>query len=232
MTKNFSNIELYYSPQITSTKNIIISEDEDYKHIVKVMRHSTGDEIYISDGVGKIFKSKISFINKNYLEAEIEETFSYKNKFSNITFCIPKLKSQDRFEFALEKCVELGITNFIVFNSERTITKGNKTERWERILISAMKQSLRSFLPKISIANSLAEILELDGDKIIFEQNSAKKFLSFENNYSKNYYFIFGPEGGLSENELNLFSDEEKFSLSSNRLRSETAIIKCASMLS
>ncbi len=150
MNKYLSNIELYYSSQIKNKNEIIINEAEDFKHIVKVMRHSIDDEVYVTNGEGKIFKSKISEINKNSLTAIIEDTMEYENKFSNITFCIPKLKSPDRFEFALEKCVELGITNFIVFDSERTVAKGNKIERWNKILISAMKQSLRSYLPKIS----------------------------------------------------------------------------------
>ena len=230
MNKYLSNIELYYSAQITNN-NLIIVEDDDFKHIVKVMRHALGDEIYITDGLGKIYRSKISEIKKNSLSSEIEETINHDNKFSNIIFCIPKLKSNDRFEFALEKCVELGITNFIIFDSERTIAKGNKIERWNKILISAMKQSLRSYLPNISLRNSVEEIKNLQGEKIIFEQNSAETFLRFKNDLSKKYYFVFGPEGGLSENELNLFEENEKYNLSSNRLRSETAVIKCASIV-
>ena len=230
MNKYLSNIELYYSAQITNN-NLIIVEDDDFKHIVKVMRHALGDEIYITDGLGKIYRSKILEIKKNSLTAAIEETINHDNKFSNIIFCIPKLKSNDRFEFALEKCVELGITNFIIFDSERTIAKGNKIERWNKILISAMKQSLRSYLPNISLRNSVEEIKNLQGEKIIFEQNSAETFLRFKNDLSKKYYFVFGPEGGLSENELNLFEENEKYNLSSNRLRSETAVIKCASIV-
>ncbi len=230
MNKYLSNIELYYSAQITNN-NLIIVEDDDFKHIVKVMRHALGDEIYITDGLGKIYRSKILEIKKNSLTAAIEETINHDNKFLNIIFCIPKLKSNDRFEFALEKCVELGITNFIIFDSERTIAKGNKIERWNKILISAMKQSLRSYLPNISLRNSVEEIKNLQGEKIIFEQNSAETFLRFKNDLSKKYYFVFGPEGGLSENELNLFEENEKYNLSSNRLRSETAVIKCASIV-
>ena len=78
----------------------------------------------------------------------------------NIFFCIPKLKYSDRFEFALEKCTELGITNFIIFDSERSIHKSDKKERWEKIVLSAMKQSLRSYLPNITVINSLIEYLQ------------------------------------------------------------------------
>ena len=231
MNNYLSNIELYYSPQINNGKEIIISEAEDFKHIVKVMRHSVDDHIYITNGLGKIFKCNISNIDNNTLSVSVNDTFDYENKFSNITFCIPKLKSPDRFEFALEKCVELGITNFIVFDSERTVAKGNKIERWNKILISAMKQSLRSYLPHLSIHNSIEEIKNQTGNKIVFEQTSNSNFKHFKISSMEKYYFVFGPEGGLSENELNLFNENHKFYLASNRLRTETAIVKCASMI-
>lgn len=231
MNKYLSNIELYYSSQLKNKNEIIISEADDFKHIVKVMRHSIDDEVYVTNGEGKIFKCKIFKINKDSLTTVIEETFEYDNILSNIIFCIPKLKSHDRFEFALEKCVELGITSFIIFDSERTISKGNKVERWNKILISAMKQSLRSYLPKICVLNSLEEINNLIGEKIVFEQNSNQIFDNKNLERENKYYFIFGPEGGLSEKELNQFNVNEKYKLASNRLRTETSIIKCASLL-
>ena len=195
------------------------------------MRHLVDDEIYVTNGEGKIFKCKISKIDKNSLSAIVNEVYNYENDYSNIVFCIPKLKSQDRFEFALEKSAELGITNFIVFNSERTVVRGNKIERWKKILISAMKQSLRSYLPELSILNSVEEIKNINGEKIVFEQTSNKEINTIKLKSIQKYYFIFGPEGGLSENELNIFNDADKYNLASNRLRSETAVIKCASMI-
>ncbi len=179
----------------------------------------------------KYLKVKFQNINKNSLTAIVEDTMEYENKFSNITFCIPKLKSHDRFEFALEKCVELGITNFIIFDSERTVSKGNKVERWNKILISAMKQSLRSYLPHLSILNSIEEIKKQTGNKIVFEQTSNNNFKDLKISPNEKYFFIFGPEGGLSENELNQFNEDEKYKLASNRLRTETAIVKCAALL-
>ena len=121
------------------------------------------------------------------------------------------------------------ITNFIIFDSERAIRKSDKKERWQKIVLSAMKQSLRSYLPNIEIVNSLNEILNLDGRKILLEQNSEKKISGAKINHYEKYYFIFGPEGGLSKEEMNLF--DEKYKLADNRLRTETAIIKCASLI-
>jgi 16S rRNA (uracil1498-N3)-methyltransferase len=141
------------------------------------------------------------------------------------------LKNPERFEFALEKCTELGITNFIVFESSRTVSKADKIDRWNKIVLSAMKQSLRSYLPQISISISLSEIIKQKGEKIIFEQN-AKTFFNPEIiNPLKNYLFIFGPEGGLSDEEVERINKDYLLKLAENRLRTETAIVKCASIL-
>jgi 16S rRNA (uracil1498-N3)-methyltransferase len=225
-----SNIELYYSIDGIINNQILI-EGEDYNHIIRVMRHSEQDLLYITDGKGNIYESHINKINKNSLSAVPYKTYHYENLKQNIFFCIPKLKNADRFEFALEKCVELGITNFIIFESRRTISRGEKTDRWNKILVSAMKQSLRSYVPEIKVTNSVKEIFSLTGGKIGFEQNSSNKINSLKIIPDVNYYFIFGPEGGLDNDELEMFNPENIYNLADNRLRTETAIIKTASLL-
>ena len=227
---HLSNIELYYTSYKNISKGTIILNDDEYKHAVKVMRNNIGDAIYITNGAGSIFKCEIVKIKQDYLTANILEEINFKNRLRNIFFCVPKLKNPDRFKFAIEKCVELGIVNFIVFESERTISKGTNIKRWEKIALSAMKQSLSSFIPNIQTVKSLGEIAKLKGEKLIFEQNADKEF-QFNNVSSVDYYFVFGPEGGLTDKELILFNDKLTFSLGGRRLRSETAIIKAASML-
>ena len=102
-----SGVELYYClPEKIKGDDIDISGD-DYKHIVKVMRHSIGNEIYITNGNGKIFLTDIKEVGINSLTASIKKVFNYENRRKNIFFCIPKLKYSDRFEFSLEKCTEL-----------------------------------------------------------------------------------------------------------------------------
>jgi len=228
--QHFSNIELYYSPGGIINNKIFI-EGEDFNHIIKVMRHSERDILYITDGKGNIYESQINSINKNSLSAVSLKTYHYENVKQNIFFCIPKLKNADRLEFALEKCAELGVTNFIIFESRRTISRGGKTDRWNKILISAMKQSLRSYIPVIKVANSVKDIFSLNGGKIGFEQNSSNKLNSLKIILDINYYFIFGPEGGLDNDELEMFNPENIYNLAGNRLRTETAIIKAASLL-
>ncbi len=227
---HLSNIELYYSSEENISDETISLVGDEFNHAVKVMRSKIGDTVYITNGAGLIFKTEILSIEKDNLSTRIIETIKTENKFENIFFCIPKLKNPDRFKFALEKCVELGVTNFIIFESKRTIAKGTNIKRWEKIALAAMKQSLRAYLPKIKLAKNLSDIAESNGEKIIFEQNAERKF-QFEFEMNKKYYFIFGPEGGLTEDELKLFDNDLIYSLSDHRLRSETAIVKAASLI-
>jgi len=230
-SEHLSNIELFYSKPENFREDEVILEGEECRHAVKVMRHHPGDEIFVTNGEGKISNGNINKILKDTLSVTIKKEFIYENKFSGVTFCLPKLKNPERFEFALEKCAELSITNFIVFESERTVSKAYKLDRWNKILLSAMKQSLQSFLPRISIVNSIEEIKNMEGKKIVFEQNAGNIFQGLHGDTTRKYYFLFGPEGGLSQNELEIFSADELFKLADNRLRSETAIVKCASLI-
>ncbi len=233
----FSNTEFYYTPKkFISGNNIIITGDE-AKHIVKVMRHSINDKIFVTNGEGIVYKAIIENITKKEVVAAIKDKFTFVNKTKKITFCIPILKSADRFEFALEKCVELGITNFLIFNAKKSYKRGVKIERWERILLAAMKQSLRAFKPKVEFTNSLKTSLANKSNVIVFEQNAGETLKSYLENKSKieaiteeETYFIFGPEGGLTEEELNI-ENGIKLKLTDNRLRAETAVITVGSFL-
>ena len=229
-SKILTNIELYHALSKNIIGNKISLVNDEFKHAVKVMRNKVGDTIYITNGTGSIFECELTKIERDNLTARILEESKSENRLENIFFCIPKLKNPDRFKFALEKCVELGIVNFIIYESERTVSKGTNLKRWNKIALSAMKQSLSSFKPNIQTDTSLVDIANFNGEKILFEQNADKVF-QFQNKENNNYYFLFGPEGGLADNELMLFEKESLCSLGDSRLRTETAIIKVASLL-
>jgi 16S rRNA (uracil1498-N3)-methyltransferase len=231
-----SNIELYYT-SIPANNNLIRIDGEEQHHIADVMRHTENDIIYVTHGTGIIYKSAIAAINKNEIICDIVEEYKYENKYPNVCFCIPRLKAPDRFEFALEKCVELGITNFIVFDSLRTVAKGEKIDRWQKVLLAAMKQSLRAWLPKISYVKNVSHLIQINTALVLFEQNSELTFMDFctinrESFNSDKFNFIFGPEGGFDEKEIKELGKCEIVKLTDNRLRSETAIITAASIFS
>ncbi len=230
-----SDIELYYSSNVIGG-NLYLTGDES-KHITKVMRHSVGDTLHVTDGVGNYFETTISEITKGSVKSSIRNRKKYKNELENIFFCFPRLKSSSRFEFELEKSIELGITNFIIFNSERTIPKGEKLERWNKIALAAMKQSLRTYLPKIEYANSIEKLNAFEGEKIVLDQNGDGSLIEYLNiirkkNSDKKLYFIFGPEGGLSKVEIAKIIGSKSLTLTPNRLRAETAVISTATAIS
>jgi len=243
MDKFLSDTELYF---LSSFKDIpdppkvgisvVISGDE-FHHMVNVMRHKTGDEILLTDGHGLLFQTRISSIGKNSMNLELNSINEYKNPFSDLYFCIPRLRSADRFEYALEKCVELGITNFIVFDSVRTVAKGEKLSRWEKIVQSAMKQSLRTWLPTIIYKKSIAEICKSQCRRVLLDQNSDHHFTEWIKtnmgvNESVPAYLFFGPEGGFTSDEESIIGASLKVRLTGNRLRAETAVVLAASLLS
>jgi 16S rRNA (uracil1498-N3)-methyltransferase len=227
--EHLSKVELYYTPaELISDNEIILVEDE-FKHSVKVMRSSAGDDLFVTNGEGSIFKSKILSVNKKKLTAKINNQYKYKNESENIIFCIPKLKNPDRLKFAIEKSVELGITNFRIFESKNTISKTSNLKRLQKIALSAMKQSLRSFLPELEF-DTFDGLFRNDHEKFVFDQNAREEFTGGME-FSKPAFFIFGPEGGLDQSELNKAGQTRIYKLTDNRLRTETAIVKCAAVL-
>ncbi|MFA3781962.1 16S rRNA (uracil(1498)-N(3))-methyltransferase [Melioribacteraceae bacterium 4301-Me] len=230
---SLSNIELYFSPNINNGQ--IKIDGEEAHHIIDVMRHKIGNQIFVTNGKGNIFEAVIENIKQREITCRIVEVNQFDNPFSNIIICLPLLKSPYRFEFALEKAVELGITNFLVFRSSRSIMKNFKVSRWQKILLSAMKQSLHTWLPNIAVLENLSKLNEFEGIKIFFEQNTNQTIRDFiecvEKSKSDKLYLIFGPEGGLNSSEIDMIENKRKIKLSNNRLRTETAIIYVSAIL-
>lgn len=209
----------------------MINEDE-FHHSVKVMRNKTGDTIFATNGKGKIIEGIITEIGKENLIAKIVQSFDFENELENFTICIPNLKNPERFKFALEKSIELGFTNFIIFTSERTISKNINPKRIEKISLAAMKQSLHSYFPKINLAKAVSELANPNHNIVLFDQSSTLVLSDYKFNKDSKYFLIFGPEGSFSESEIKRLKPNLSFNLGNYRLRTETAIVKCASIIS
>ncbi len=230
-----SDSELYFTPEAEGENPFNITGDEAL-HIIRVMRHNVGDIIHVTNGKGSIFRSEVVLLSKRELVAKPLKEYRYENPLRNFIFCIPRLKVADRFEFAIEKAVELGITRIIVFDAQRSLAKGDKRERWMKIATAAMKQSLRSFLPEVGYEKSIKGIAEKEGRLIIFDQKGEKSFTEFlgaSKSADNDIYCIFGPEGGLADDELNILNEKYPviLKMAENRLRAETAVITAAAMV-
>ena len=161
-------MELFYNSKIDkNTTNFTIS-DEDLKHITRVMRKRKGDLINFTNGTGYGFESQIERIEKKRIYFEVKKLFKTANS-NNLHIGISLLKSSTRFEFFLEKATEIGIKEITPIISKNTLKKGINMLRSTNKIISAMKQSVKYYMPKL---------------------NKLELFETFCNNSDEKYKFI------------------------------------------
>jgi len=223
-------MQLFY---LENPKDEIILSAEESKHATKVLRKKEGDILNFTDGKGAFYKAEIIVADSRKCRLKVVST-EQKEKQHNyhLHIAIAPTKNMDRFEWFLEKATEIGIdeiTPIICTHSER---KKIKTERCNRILLSAMKQSLKFHVPKLNEAMSLSDFIKQDyeGTKYIAHcEDGEKKELKRVNKTEKTIILI-GPEGDFSpkEIELALQNQFKAVSLGTSRLRTETAGIIAA----
>ena len=219
-------MNLFYQPAIQQGVHHL--DPTESKHCTKVLRKKTGDKIHITDGKGFLYEAMIIVADPGECRFEIQETKPETRKSFSIHIAISPTKHADRFEWFVEKAVELGVDRITVMKCEHTEYSHFKIDRLEKIAISAMKQSLRLTLPKIDGP--------IDFINVVNEADAASKFIAHVdvNNTEhlkkvaqphSDYVVLVGPEGDFSGSEIVLAIGKNfrKVSLGSNRLRTETA---------
>lgn len=224
-------MQLFYLPEITDTCYL---DEVESRHCVKVLRLKQGDTISLTDGKGFFYTAGIKHANAKKCQLTIiqkEEEQNKRNYYLHIA--IAPTKNIDRFEWFLEKATEIGIdeiTPIITKNSER---KQVKPERLEKIIVSAMKQSLKATKPVLNPIASFNDFINADisTPKYIAHCYQEKKIELFHSIPKKEKYLILiGPEGdfSLSEVEAALAQGYQPVSMGNSRLRTETAgIVAC-----
>ncbi len=231
----------YTQPEFIKSGLIIITEDE-FNHLVHVMRKKIGDSIMIVDGRGNAYEATIVDIHKKQAEARILKKYHNHNEPEiKLTLAIGILKNPSKYDFLVEKTVEIGVYEIIPIFTERTIPKHAKTDRWQKLAIAAMKQCGRSFLPNISEPMNIKDLIESSGDyseKILLHNliNPRHKIYTLKSILSQNLkdaLILIGPEGGITDNEVELAVNNgfKIVSLGSRRLRTETAAIVISTIL-
>lgn len=224
-------MQLFYNADISlETKQITFDKIES-KHIVRVLRKKENDILKITNGKGFLFDAKIIIANDKKCLAEIiysEEKPKPWNYYLHIA--IAPTKNNDRIEWFLEKATEIGIdeiTPIICQNSERRVVK---LERFEKIIQSAMKQSLKFTLPKLNKPLKFNEFIsqEFEGKVCIAHcEEQEKKLLQSVIKPSEKTTVLIGPEGDFSTQEIALALSKKNIpiSLGESRLRTETAAL-------
>lgn len=222
-------MQLFYNSEINSATTQFVFDKIESRHIVKVLRKSEGDILYITNGNGQLFTAEIILANDKKCNVTIIETIEKLKPWNYyLHIAIAPTKNNDRLEWFLEKATEIGIdeiTPIICKHSERKVIK---EERLEKVLISAMKQSLKFQLPKLNPATSFVDFIgqELDGDLFIAHcEETDKKSFKKELRSKQRITILIGPEGDFSTKEIELAMLKKYIpvSLGESRLRTETA---------
>ena len=221
-------MQLYYTPDISGT--IYTLNKEESRHCTKVMRMNCGDIIHLSDGRGNLYKARIIDTNSQACSVEVESVEeNYESRNYRLEIALAPTKNSDRTEWFLEKATEIGLDRFIPLECEHSERKNINIDRCNRVVISALKQSIKAYIPQIDSITKFSELVKqpFDGDKFIAhcQESEDKILLRDACTRERNTLILIGPEGDFSAAEIALahqygFRD---ISLGTARLRTETA---------
>ncbi len=225
-------MQLFYVPDISDTE--VVLDETESKHAVKVLRLLPGDEVQLIDGKGNFYEAEILEANPKRCRLIIlNTTHEFGKRDYYIHIAIAPTKSIDRFEWFLEKCTEIGIDEITPLLCEHSERKNIKPERLEKILVSAIKQSLKAYLPKLNNLVSFKELVlksDVKNRYIAHCYDGEKNHLKSESLKSKDVLVLIGPEGDFSPEEVEFAVQNgfKEISLGESRLRTETAgIVAC-----
>ncbi len=218
--------QFFTLPEHVSSTHIILTGQE-AKHAAKVLRKGIGDSIYITDGAGIRYTGEVEHIGKNELRASIKNKHHFKTPSTTIELCLGLIRKRDRLEFAVEKATELGVSRISLFRADHTEPFKVRIDRIEAAVLSAMKQSLRVFLPQVNTYDSLDDLFERDLKKTLILQAdiTGQECETVNTRKEERLMMVVGPEGGLSDREQELLKLNNALgvSLGDFRLRAETA---------
>jgi 16S rRNA (uracil1498-N3)-methyltransferase len=229
-------MQLFYNPNIDETTESFSFDKEESKHIIKVLRKKDTDILHVTNGLGLLFETKITLASDNKCTVKIIAVEKTEPSKYHLHLAVAPTKMNDRFEWFLEKATEIGIHEITPIICDRSERKVVNRERFEKIILTAMKQSNVLFLPKLNEAITFKEFIKRknEGLQLIAHcEETDKKSLKSVLKPNENITLLIGPEGDFSEKEIAL-AIENKYvpvSLGNTRLRTETAaIVACHSV--
>ena len=225
-------MNIFYKPNIVS-EHLILDQKESI-HCIKVMRYKKGDQVRLIDGVGGFYFAEIEIEDQKACGVRVvSKVENYECLPYELNIAIAPTKSTDRFEWFVEKATEIGITSITPIYCARSERKNIRLDRIRKIAVSAMKQSVKAYLPTINEP--------VDYDKWLEQQHIGTKFIAHcmeppgndirTVELSEQITIMIGPEGDFSSEEISKaeHSNFTPLSLGSFRLRTETAgIVACS----
>ncbi|MCU4164910.1 16S rRNA (uracil(1498)-N(3))-methyltransferase [Carboxylicivirga caseinilyticus] len=218
-------MELFYDPSFKGDGILCESES---KHCINVLRHKAGDIITIANGKGQYFEGTIINAHPKKCKIGSVKTINHTEPEFKVHLAVAPTKSMDRFEWLIEKAVELGvdeITPLLCSHSER---KKLRIDRIERIAISAMKQSLKAYMPKVNELTTFTKFIEstpAPQTYLAHCYDDEKQLLKDAYQLNSDAVLCIGPEGDFSPEEVKMAKNRgcHMVSLGTSRLRTETA---------
>ena len=234
------NMNIFYIPDIQGDQAEL--DDQESRHAVRVLRLKTGDTVQLVDGRGGWFTAEITDDRSRNCQLRItSHTSNYQPLSYSLHMAISPTKSMDRFEWFLEKATEMGISEVTPLICTRTERSRVNMERMERIVVSAMKQSLRAFKPVLHSPVPMAGFIKEKRGGILGiahcipegEGTQGRRTGLPELLNHTAYTMLVGPEGDFTEEEVGMAIQEgyTPFHLGESRLRTETAgVYICAAL--
>lgn len=230
-------MQLFYNPTINETTESFTFDREESKHIIKVLRKKDGDILFVTNGLGYLFKTEITLASDSKCTVQIVSFEKSAPSNFKLHLAVAPTKMNDRYEWFLEKATEIGIQEITPIICDRSERKVINTDRFEKIILSAMKQSNELYLPKLNPAISFKEFIKQqnEGLQLIAHcEETDKKTLKSVVQPNTNITVLIGPEGDFSEKEIALALEQKYIpvSLGNTRLRTETAaVVACHSVV-
>ncbi len=225
----------FYAPDIATT---MLLPDEEAQHCVRVLRLKEGEEIEVVDGKGHLYRCHILTANAKNCAVAIDETIDVAPHWGcRITMAVAPTKNMDRMEWLAEKVTEMGVDRIVPLLCRYSERKVLKTERLRKILVSAMKQSLKATLPQLDELTPIADFIKNapQGQRFIAYCDPEIPRRDFVKEYSQgsDVTIMIGPEGDFSQPEIRAALDAGfvPVTLGNSRLRTETAgMFACAAV--
>ena len=229
-------MQLFYAPDITPPEYTL--GEEESKHCIRVLRLSEGDRLHITDGRGTMYECEVAVADARRCTVRITSaTPEFEKMPYRLVMAVAPTKNIDRFEWFLEKATEIGVSEIIPLECAHSERRSIKTERENKVITAAVKQSLKAYHPILHELTPFRKALAMpfDGRKFIAHCDSPideKSYLPSVLEAGGNAMIFIGPEGDFSPEEIAeaVKAGCTEITLGHQRLRTETAAVVAVTM--